>query len=130
MGLNYLCDTNTVIYFLQQQFSEAAELYIDELFKREQPVISTITEIELLSWKSASETDNEIIKKFIGDSKVIELEPAIKIKAAEIRKKTGIKLPDAIIAATALVYNLTLITRNVKDFKKVGEIPIVNPWEM
>jgi len=130
MGLNYLCDTNTVIYFLQQQFSQAAELYIDELFKREQPVISTITEIELLSWKSASETDNEIIKKFIGDSKVIELEPAIKIKASEIRKKTGIKIPDAIIAATALVYNLTLITRNIKDFKKVGEISIVNPWEM
>ena len=130
MGLNYLCDTNTIIYFLQRQFSEAAELYIDELFKREQPVMSTITEIELLSWKSVSETDNEIIKKFIGDSKVIELEPAIKTKASEIRKKTGIKLPDAIIAATALVYNLTLITRNVKDFKKVGEISIVNPWEM
>ena len=130
MGLNYLCDTNTIIYFLQRQFSEAAELYIDELFKREQPVMSTITEIELLSWKSVSETDNEIIKKFIGDSKVIELEPAIKMKASEIRKKTGIKLPDAIIAATALVYNLTLITRNVKDFKKVGEISIVNPWEM
>jgi len=130
MGLNYLCDTNTIIYFLQRQFSEAAELYIDELFKREQPVMSTITEIELLSWKSVSETDDEIIKKFIGDSKVIELEPAIKTKASEIRKKTGIKLPDAIIAATALVYNLTLITRNVKDFKKVGEISIVNPWEM
>lgn len=130
MGLNYLCDTNTIIYFLQRQFSEAAELYIDELFKREQPVMSTITEIELLSWKSVSETDDEIIKKFIGDSKVIELEPAIKMKASEIRKKTGIKLPDAIIAATALVYNLTLITRNVKDFKKVGEISIVNPWEM
>jgi len=92
--------------------------------------MSTITEIELLSWKSVSETDDEIIKKFIGDSKVIELEPAIKTKASEIRKKTGIKLPDAIIAATALVYNLTLITRNVKDFKKVGEISIVNPWEM
>jgi len=130
MGLNYLCDTNTIIYFLQRQFSEAAELYIDELFKREQPVMSTITEIELLSWKSVSETDDEIIKKFIGDSKVIELEPAIKTKASEIRKKTGIKLPDAIIAATALVYNLTLITRNIKDFKKVGEISIVNPWEM
>jgi len=106
MGLNYLCDTNTIIYFLQRQFSEAAELYIDELFKREQPVMSTITEIELLSWKSVSETDDEIIKKFIGDSKVIELEPAIKTKASEIRKKTGIKLPDAIIAATALVYIL------------------------
>ncbi|MEO8822629.1 MAG: type II toxin-antitoxin system VapC family toxin [Ginsengibacter sp.] len=86
---------------------------------------SAITEIELLSWKSASEKDNEIINSFIADSLVIELEPPIKIKAAEIRKETGIKLPDAIIAATALVHNLTLITRNVKDFKKVGGIPIV-----
>lgn len=130
MGLNYLCDTNTIIYFLQQQFSQVAESYIDELFKKEQPVISAITEIELLSWKSASEKDDEIIKNFIAESIVIELEPVIKIKTSEIRKATGIKLPDAIIAATALVYNLTLITRNVKDFKKVGKIPIVNPWEM
>lgn len=130
MGLNYLCDTNTIIYFLQQQFSQAAESYIDELFKKHQPVISAITEIELLSWKPASEKDSEIIKNFIADSIVIELEPAIKTKASEIRKATGIKLLDAIIAATAFVYNLILITRNVKDFKKVGEIPIVNPWEM
>ena len=130
MGLNYLCDTNTIIYFLQQQFPPAAEFYMDELFKREQPVISAITEIELLSWRSASENDNEVIKSFITDSIVIELEPAIKIKASEIRKETGIKLPDAIIAATAFVYNLTIITRNTKDFKKISQISIINPWEM
>ena len=39
-----------------------------------------------------------------------------------------IKLPDAIIAATALVHNLTLLTRNEKDFSKISNVEITNPW--
>ena len=50
MGINYLWDTNTIIYYLQQQFSTNAERYIDNLLKMERPAISAITEIELLCW--------------------------------------------------------------------------------
>lgn len=48
MGINYLWDTNTVIYYLQQQFPLSAEKFIDDMLLTEQPVISAITEIELL----------------------------------------------------------------------------------
>ncbi len=85
--------------------------------KDEQPAISAITEIELLCWKTASEKDLEILYNFINDGVVIELEQTIKLKTAEIRKAHHIKLPDAIIAATALVYDLILVSRNVGDFK-------------
>jgi len=54
----------------------------------------------------------EVLHNFINDALVIELEQPIKLKAADIRKIHKIKLPDAIIAATALIYNLTLVTRN------------------
>ena len=53
MGLKYLWDTNTVIYFLQQQFPPEAEQRIDSMLQLSAPCISAITEIELLSWKSA-----------------------------------------------------------------------------
>ncbi len=50
------------------------------------------------------------MQQFISDCMVIELEKNIKLKTAYVRKNYKLKLPDAVIAATALVYNLTLIT--------------------
>jgi predicted nucleic acid-binding protein len=57
MGIKYLWDTNSVIYYLQRQFPLSAEQFMDELLQENQPAISTITEIELLCWKAANESD-------------------------------------------------------------------------
>jgi predicted nucleic acid-binding protein len=130
MGINYLWDTNTAIYFLQQQFPINAEKYIDSILQTNIPVISAITEIELLCWKTASENDLKVLNNFIQDATVIELEQEIKSKTAEICKANKIKLPDAIIAATAIVYNLTIITRNTADFKNIDGLITINPFEM
>jgi predicted nucleic acid-binding protein len=130
MGINYLWDTNTAIYFLQQQFPINAEKYIDSILQTNIPVISAITEIELLCWKTASENDLKVLNNFIQDATVIELEQEIKSKTAEIRKANKIKLPDSIIAATAIVYNLTIITRNTADFKNIDGLITINPFEM
>jgi toxin FitB len=45
-----------------------------------------------------------------------------------LRKKHKIKTPDAIIAATALVHDLTIITRNSGDFEKIEGLKTVNPY--
>ena len=119
MRIRYLQDTNTAIYYLQQQFPPTAEKLIDETLKDSGPAISVITEIELLCWKTTSEKDLTVLRDFIDDAQVLELEKDIKLKTAEIRKAHKIKLPDAIIAATALAYDFTLLTRNVKDFKHI-----------
>jgi len=126
--MNYLLDTNTIIYFLQQQFSPGAAAFVDDLLMTSKPCFSVITEIELLCWKTASPKDIQLIKDFINDATVIELENTIKYATVDIRKAHKIKLPDAIIAATALVYNLSLITRNVSDFKKITGLRLKNPW--
>ncbi len=130
MGIKYVWDTNTVIYYLQQLFPPTAEEFIDNTLKEARPCISAITEIELLCWKTASEEDLEVLHGFINDALVIELERTIKLKTAEIRRQYKIKLPDAIIAASALVYDLTLITRNTKDFENIEGLRLVNPWEV
>lgn len=129
MGIKYLWDTNTVIYYLQQLFPPDAEKFMDDILKDGQPIISAITEIELLCWKSATEKDLSLLHNFINDASVIELEQSIKLKAATIRKAHRIKLPDAIIAATAIVYDLTLLSRNVSDFINIDGLKIVNSWE-
>lgn len=130
MGIKYIWDTNSVIYYLQQQFPPVAEKFIDNSLLESPPCISAITEIELLCWKTASEKDVEVLNNFISDALVIELENPIKRKTADIRKTYKIKLPDAIIAATALVYDLTLITRNTNDFKNIQGLNVINPYEM
>ena len=129
MGVKYLWDTNTAIYYLQQQFPPNAEAFMDNLLQSGQPAISAITEIELLCWKTATEKDIAVIHSFINDAFLIELEQAIKLKTVEIRKVHRIKLPDAIIAATALVYKLELVTRNIDDFKNISGLQMINPWE-
>jgi predicted nucleic acid-binding protein len=128
MGIKYLWDTNTAIYYLQQQFPSNSEKLIDNIVGNYKIIISAITEIELYCWKSASPKDLLILHEFVEESVVIELEKEVKFKTAEIRKTSKIKLPDAIIAATAIVYNLTLITRNVKDFSELTELQILDPY--
>jgi predicted nucleic acid-binding protein len=130
MGIKYLWDTNIAIYFLQQQFPPKAEKFIDQTFQQSEPILSAITEIELLCWKTATEKDLELLKSFIEDSLVIELEAEIKLKTAEIRKLYNLKLPDAIIAATALINELTLLTRNTRDFEKVEGLKVIDPFNL
>ena len=57
MGITYLWDTNTVIYFLQNQFPPNAERFMEEAIATSTPAFSVITEIELLCWKTEDEED-------------------------------------------------------------------------
>lgn len=130
MGVSYLWDTNTAIYYLQQLFSKEAENFIDGILKESVPAISAITEIELLCWKTATNKDIAVLKNFIADSVVFELDQYIKDKTVELRKTYAIKLPDAIIAATAFTNDLTLISRNTKDFDKIEGLSLKNPFDL
>lgn len=129
MGMKYLWDTNTAIYFLQKQFPQNAEAFVDGTLDESPPTISVITEIELLCWRTPDEKELEVLHNFLNDITIFELEKNIKLKTAEIRKSHKIKLPDAIIAATALTHSLTLMTRNMKDFIDIQNISLVNPFE-
>ena len=92
-----------------------------------QPVISAITEIELLCWRTATQNDLTVLNSFIGDCVVFELEREIKLKTIEIRKASNLKLPDSIIAATAIVMDLTLISNDRKGFNLVPALKLFNP---
>ncbi len=128
MGIKYLWDSNIAIYYLQKLFPREVEKLVDNLLKESRIAISVISEIELLCWKNATENDLKVLNNFIGDCIVIEMEQAIKLKTVEIRKAYSIKLPDAIIAATAIVYRLILVTRNEKDFTQIKGLNIINPF--
>jgi len=89
-----------------------------------------VTRIELLSWQKATKSQLAVLKDYIGASSVFGLSEAIVERTIDIRKKYRVKLPDAIIAATALVHDFVLITRNISDFKKILGLEVISPWEI
>ncbi len=88
--------------------------------------LSVVNRIELLSYNGIP-SEMQVLSDFIAASNVFLLAEPVVLKTIEIRQQTKIKLPDAIIAATALVHQLTLVSRNVSDFKNVPGLTIINP---
>jgi len=109
--MKYLVDSNIIIYHLNNE-----SLATNFLTKNYQDIaISIISYIEVLSFNF---TDEEAIyvKELLSKFKIIDISMDISHKAIENRQKKKIKLPDNLILSTAIVYNLTLVTRNLKDF--------------
>jgi predicted nucleic acid-binding protein len=89
-----------------------------ESFKRALPdterMLSVITEIELLSFPRITEEQETRIKVFLAELEIVPLTEEVKRKTIEFRRRANTKLPDSIIAATSIVSNATLITRDKK----------------
>jgi predicted nucleic acid-binding protein len=124
----YLIDSNSVIDFLSKKLPERGIIFMNNVID-DLPNISVITKIEVLGF-DAQPKDSALLNDFVGDSNVIELTKSIVDKCIELRRKNKTKLPDAIIAATALELGLTLITRNIGDFKNIPNLKSINPWDL
>ncbi|GEO09973.1 type II toxin-antitoxin system VapC family toxin [Segetibacter aerophilus] len=124
MGKGNLIDTNTAIDYLAQLLPPSASQLIEAM----EVNISIVTRIELLCWPNATDNDTDMLLGFISSCTVINLSEPVVEKTIEIRKKYRLKLGDAIVAATALLNRLDLYTRNVKDFDRVLELKIFNPY--
>ena len=121
--MKYLVDSNIIIYHLNGEKIATSFLkkYKDEI------AISQITYVEVLSFNFTKEQE-EIVKELLEQFDILDIDSKISKVAVETRKTKKIKLPDNLIASTAKVYNLTLVTRNTKDFKSLN-IDIVNPFD-
>ncbi len=120
MEPTYLLDTNTIIYFLDAVLPEKSLDFVEEKLDETGSFLSIISKIELLSWQAPSEKAMRHVENFIKDSNILPLSDLIADKAIEIRRIHKIKLPDAVIAATAMVNDFILISRNDADFRKIS----------
>jgi predicted nucleic acid-binding protein len=124
----YLIDTNVVSDYFVAALPLKGLRFMDAVMDAV-PVLSVITQIELLCWKTDLKKEQNI-KDFIADSEIVEITPSIIEHCVKIRRNKKIKTPDAIIAATALSLSYTLLTNNEKDFSRIDGLKIINPFKI
>ena len=117
-GVRILCDTNILVYLLDGNTD------IARLLDNKQIYLSVITELELFGKPNLSAHDNKIIDVMIEECFVININQEIKQIYREIRQNHVIKLPDAVIAATAIYLDIPFLTFD-KGFKNVPHLKLM-----
>jgi predicted nucleic acid-binding protein len=102
-GLDFVADTNILLYILEGQSGIESLLHYSF-------AVSVISEIELLGKHEITREETSIIEALLADCSIIELNTPIKNRAIQLRQKQKIKLPDALIAATAIELQIPLVT--------------------
>lgn len=127
MGADFLIDTNVAIYFLNGVLPPQSLPFMRSVFDSGVN-LSVITKIELLGWSFPDDASSNSAEQFVDTSTIYALTDAVVSQTIALRKAYKIKLPDAVIAATALVYDLTLLSRNDKDFLHISGLSYRNPF--
>ena len=127
MAQGYLLDSNIIIGYLAGKIPTLGMEIISTIVDQT-PNISVISQIEVLRFNDTPENEH-ILADFIDSSTIYSLSPGIVRQTIELCKQSKIKLPDAIIAATALSEDLILVTHNINDFKNISGIEVFNPWD-
>lgn len=128
MDEKFLIDTNIIIYYLDNKIPESQDERVSIIFENSF-ILSTISKIEVLGWHRITEKEKRKIEHFLSNANVIYIDRAIEQKAIELKQKNKMATPDSIIGATAILNNLTLVTRNKDDFNKIRGLKIYNPFE-
>ena len=113
-----LLDSNILIYLSQKKLS------IEEVFdKKSNYFISLVTYMEILSYSFSSKDEEQFVRKLLSFFDIIDIDRDIAEEVIRLKKSRKIKLPDAIIVATALTHNATLYT-NDKQLHTINDLNI------
>ncbi len=124
----YLIDTNILIHILAGDVPDKTQEFLEEICSY--PFyLSIISKIELLGWRGTTPDGLILARELIKESTIIPLTDSIADIAISLRRSHAIKLPDAVIAATAMDSDLMLVTRNIKDFRDIEGLSVINPFQ-
>ena len=117
MKIDFIADTNFLVYV--HEGNQKIMPFMNYNFG-----ISFISEVELLGYNGITKTEETKLKQLINDSFVVEWNSKLKEQTIALRKKYTIKLPDAIVAATSIIYSLPLVTAD-KGYSKIEELDLI-----
>jgi len=128
MGQRFLIDTNVIIDYTSNLIPGNGTAFVENIFNTAFNT-SVVVKIEVLGYNDAP-AKMHLLEEFLASATIFPLDDAVTQKTIELRRIKKIKLGDAVIAATALLHNLTLITRNTTDFKDIAGLISVNTHDL
>lgn len=126
MEQEYLIDTNVIIDYMGERFPDPVLDFIDNIINSTF-FLSIINKIEFLGFQYLSSNEEKQFQSLIKASNIILLHDGIVDETIALRKKYSIKLPDAIVAASAISIDAVLITGNITDFEKIATLKLLSP---
>ena len=117
-GIRILCDTNPLIYLLDGNRDVA------QFLDNKQIYLSVITELEMFGKPNLSVQNIQIIDTLISVCVVIDINKEIRQLYREIKQNHTIKLPDAIVAATAIYLDMPLLTYD-RGFRNISNLKLI-----
>ncbi len=117
-----LLDSNSIIYSIKPEFTKLRALIAEH-----SPAVSAISYVEVLGYHQLTESDEQDFMDFFDTARIIPVSQAVLEQAVKLRQERKMSLGDSIIAATAIVDDLTLITANTADFKWIPNIKLLDP---
>ncbi len=122
-------DSSIFVDFLRQYGPSVAFFKSISKDERKDILFSAITETELISGKSCEDKEvKNIVLGMLNSFNKIDIDNQTALKAGDLSRTYGLDVPDAIIAATSLINNAELLTRNINDFKNIKELKVKSPY--
>ncbi|NOZ05665.1 MAG: type II toxin-antitoxin system VapC family toxin [Chloroflexi bacterium] len=119
-----LIDSNIVIYAAKLEHKVLRQFIAEHT-----PAVSAISYVEVLGYHHLTEQERRYFEMFFSAAPILALSLPVLMQAIKLRQTRKMTLGDALIAGTALVHNLTLVTRNAKDFNWIPNMLVHNPFE-
>ncbi|CAN5248410.1 hypothetical protein BH20ACI1_BH20ACI1_11570 [soil metagenome] len=119
-----ILDSNIIIYAARPEYD-----FLREFIAENSPSVSAVSYVEVLGYHKLADEERKILEEFFDSTQILSISKAVITKAVELRQSKKMTLGDALIAATALVNNLTLVTNNTADFAWIDELKLFNPLE-
>lgn len=117
-----LLDSNIVIYAARPEHADLRQFIAEHA-----PAVSIISYIEVLGYHRITTDEQQKLERFFSVAEVIPLTTDVVQQAISLRQQRRMSLGDSIVAATALVYGRTLVTRNTDDFRWIEGLPLYDP---
>jgi len=111
-GVKYLLDTNFILGMLKST-PEVLAVVGNAGLMAHQCAFSAVTRMELLGYPGITADEDALIRQRLAQFTYLAISSAIEDKAIDLRRSRRAKLPDALIAATALCHGLELLTMDV-----------------
>jgi predicted nucleic acid-binding protein len=117
-----LVDSNIIIHSAQPSYADLRRFFADHA-----PAVSAISYVEVLGYHRLNEQHRQYFVQLFQAARVLPISQPVLDQAVALRQRRRMTLGDAIIAGTALAYDLTLVTRNTEDFQWIDELSLMNP---